>query len=617
MRKINVTAVSQALALNRPDKNMEKAVDFLEKACERDDQIVLFPAMSLCGASLGDMENKDLLIRKSKEALESLAEKTANLDILYFVGLVIRKGDQTLPAQAVIYRGEVRALVYKQDRAQGENTPGLTIKVEPDKGICRETQILPAQELTLEYDGVKIGLSMEDPQDYLSAANIKSLHNKNIDILLMPLAQADRSGLRWDNIEKLNKLSFGGRAVILASAGEGESSGDFVYSGQCMISHDGKLVAEKDPETWSGYTGTCLEFDSNDKNPDLSDFKDMEEAEIAGKAENIEINQRPFIPEDDDGLEEILRIQSRGLMQRMKSIGAKDAWLGISGGLDSCLALLAIKRAYDLMGLGPERIHTVSMPSFGTGKRTRSNAKLLADKLGTDFREIDLERALVPHFMDIGLKEGDRSVAFENAQARERTQILFDLANLYGGIVVGTGDMSEIALGWATYNGDHMSSYAVNCNIVKSLCRELVTYEARKNPNLEDILMDIVDTPVSPELLPPKDGEISQETEAIIGPYDVHDFYLYYFMKYGLEPEKLLSMGMKAFPERTGRELLSYMRIFFRRFFTNQFKRSCSPDGPGIFEISLSPRTGLKMPSDADPAIYIGEVDRLMLKYRD
>ncbi len=614
MIKINVTAASPAIALNQPDKNMERALTFLEKISGEGGQLAIFPAMSLCGASLGDMADKDLLLRKSKEALEGLAEKTANLNILYFVGLPIKVGDRVLPAQAAVYRGSVQAIAYKQDEHNCDRCQELIIKPGSGDENCRESEIIPAQRLVLDYEGLRIGLSMETPRDYFSAANIKDLHDKNIDILLMPLAQADRSGLRRDNIEKLNKLSLGGRAIILASAGEGESSGDHVYSGQCLISYDGSLVAEKDPETWSGHIRACLEFEADRENRRSANLPEIEKLL---KEDQAETDPRPFIPKDDQGLEEILRIQSRGLMQRMKSIGAKDAWLGLSGGLDSCLALLVIKRAYDLMGLGPEKIHTVSMPSYGTGKRTRSNAKILAEKLKTDFREIDLERALVPHFLDIGLQKGDRSVAFENAQARERTQILFDLSNLYGGIVVGTGDMSEIALGWATYNGDHMSSYAVNCNIVKSLGRELLRYEAKKMPDLYDILTDIVETPVSPELLPPKDGKISQETEAIIGPYDLHDFYLYYFMKYGYEPEKLLSIGRKAFPERKCSELLRVMRIFFSRFFTNQFKRSCSPDGPGVFDISLSPRTGLKMPSDVGSAIYIKEIDRLMIKYRN
>ena len=324
-----------------------------------------------------------------------------------------------------------------------------------------------------------------------------------------------------------------------------------------------------------------------------------------------EINPLPFVPDQEEDLQDILTLQALGLCTRMQAAGAQDLWIGLSGGLDSTLALLVCLRAAEMLGLDRKKIHAVTLPSYGTSDKTHDNAWKLGRSLGIDFREIPIHKAMEVHFKDIGLAEGDHSVAFENAQARERTQILFDLANLYGGILVGTGDLSEIALGWSTYNGDHISSYGVNQTIPKTLVRALVRSEAKRISFLKDLFLDIIDTPVSPELLPAEKGKISQETEKIIGPYELHDFFLYYFIGYGFGPRKLYDYARAAFPTEDEKEILRTMAIFFKRFFSSQFKRSCSVDGPSIGILSLSPRGGWQMPSDAKGSVYAQEIDQM------
>ena len=309
-------------------------------------------------------------------------------------------------------------------------------------------------------------------------------------------------------------------------------------------------------------------------------------------------------------------MQAAGLATRLTHIGCKTAVIGLSGGLDSTLALLVTARAFDMLGLPREGIRTVSMPCFGTTKRTKSNAQCLAEELGVDFREIPIAAAVEQHFKDIGHDPSVLDVTFENSQARERTQVLMDFANRFNGIVIGTGDLSELALGWATYNGDHMSMYAVNGAIPKMLVRYLVAYEADLNekddPQLAACLRDILDTPVSPELLPPKEGEIAQKTEDLVGPYQLHDFFVYYAVRWGFSPRKILRLAEYALGEDYDREtLLKWLHNFYRRFFTQQFKRSCLPDGPKVGSVTLSPRGDWSMPSDAVNALWMAELETL------
>jgi len=325
----------------------------------------------------------------------------------------------------------------------------------------------------------------------------------------------------------------------------------------------------------------------------------------------------PFIPKDSAELaarcESILQMQAAGLAGRLSHIGCKTAVIGLSGGLDSTLALLVTARAFDLLGYPRDGIRTVSMPCFGTTKRTKSNAQYLAEELQVDFREIPIAAAVEQHFKDIGHDPSVLDVTFENAQARERTQVLMDFANRFNGIVIGTGDLSELALGWATYNGDHMSMYGVNGSIPKTLVRHLVRHIAMTGSDaLRRVLLDILDTPVSPELLPPKDGEIAQKTEDLVGPYELHDYFLYYMMRFGFTPGKIYAMAERSFAGVYDADTIKkWLRTFYRRFFTQQFKRSCLPDGPKVGSVTLSPRGDFHMPSDASFRIWMEEIEKL------
>ena len=330
------------------------------------------------------------------------------------------------------------------------------------------------------------------------------------------------------------------------------------------------------------------------------------------------VSPTPFIPADtgarEQRCEEILTITALGLKKRLEHTNAACAVVGLSGGLDSTLAILIAAKAFDLLGRDRQGILAVTMPCFGTTRRTRSNAELLARELGAQFMEVNIGAAVERHFADIGQSMDDHSVTFENAQARERTQVLMDLANQRGGLVIGTGDLSELALGWATYNGDHMSMYAVNASIPKTLVRHLVAWEAqRRGGPIGEVLRDILDTPVSPELLPPKDGEIAQKTEDLVGPYELHDFFLYYAVRWGFPPRKVLRLAACAFGGRYDREaLLKWLKNFYRRFFSQQFKRSCLPDGPKVGSVGLSPRGDWRMPSDAAAKLWLDELEELL-----
>ncbi len=335
------------------------------------------------------------------------------------------------------------------------------------------------------------------------------------------------------------------------------------------------------------------------------------------------IDPAPFVPHDagrrNRRCEEILSIQALGLKKRLEHTGCRDAVIGISGGLDSTLALLVTVRAFDMLKIPRERIHCITMPCFGTTDRTYSNACSMTRQVGASLTEINIRNSVTAHFQDIGQSLDNHDVTFENGQARERTQVLMDIANQVNGIVVGTGDMSELALGWATYNGDHMSMYGVNASVPKTLVRHLVGYYADTcgEEALSGVLKDVLDTPVSPELLPPKDGEIAQKTEDLVGPYELHDFFLYYILRFGYAPTKIYRMAVQAFEgQYEGETIYKWLRVFYRRFFSQQFKRSCLPDGPKVGSVAVSPRGDLRMPSDACSRVWLEELDTIQIQER-
>ncbi len=416
-------------------------------------------------------------------------------------------------------------------------------------------------------------------------------------------------------------------AYIYADAGFGESTQDLVFGGDNMICENGNILARGKLFTnnmiFSEIDVDRLAFDRNKTNTfdDISDNGyyivetnfDFEETALSRLVERM-----PFVPQNAEKRakysEEILSIQSNGLAKRLKHTGAKNAVIGISGGLDSTLTLLVTARAFDMLGIDRKNITAVTMPCFGTTSRTYNNAVNIAKQIGAELIEVNIKAAVMQHFKDIGHDENTLDVTYENCQARERTQVLMDIANKNGGLVIGTGDMSELALGWATYNGDHMSMYGTNCGVPKTLIRYLVEYEAQKTDNndIANTLKDILATPVSPELLPPKDGKIAQKTEQFVGPYILHDFFLYHMLRFGFSPNKIYHLAKYAFcDDFKNDDILKWLKVFYKRFFAQQFKRSCVPDGPKVGSVALSPRGDLRMPSDASAKMWLDEIDRI------
>ena len=414
---------------------------------------------------------------------------------------------------------------------------------------------------------------------------------------------------------------------VYANAGEGESTTDLVFGGHNIIAENGTILASakrfENGIVYSEIDVARLQSERR-KNTTFQAAKDRKLIRVPftiGYEETVltrEFPSRPFVPQEDDErarrCEEILTIQAMGLKKRLAHAHAKSAVVGISGGLDSTLALLVTAKAFDALGMDREGITAVTMPCFGTTDRTYQNACKMSRKLGATLREVRIGDAVLQHFKDIEHDPEDHSVTYENAQARERTQVLMDIANQTGGLVIGTGDMSELALGWATYNGDHMSMYGVNASVPKTLVRHLVHYYAdtSEDEQLKEVLYDVLDTPVSPELLPPKDGEIAQKTEDLVGPYELHDFYLYYFLRFGYEPEKIFRIAKFAFAgEYDDETIYKWLRTFCWRFFGQQFKRSCLPDGPKVGTVALSPRGDWRMPSDACVAAWINNLEKV------
>ena len=424
-------------------------------------------------------------------------------------------------------------------------------------------------------------------------------------------------------------------AYLYADAGEGESTTDMVYAGHNMIAENGIFLAESKPfsddkdliteidleklQNERRRMGTFFQRPQGEKYPPV-----LKNGCQFGKDEEVELTRiyvtTPFVPDDPayrkERCREIMNIQSNGLAKRLRHIGCRHAVIGLSGGLDSTLALVVTVCAFELLQLPREGIICVTMPCFGTTDRTYDNALKMAKELGTTLREIPIKEAVLEHFENIGQDKDKHDITYENSQARERTQILMDIANQVNGLVIGTGDMSELALGWATYNGDHMSMYGVNCSVPKTLVRYLVQFFADVcgNDNLKEILYDVMDTPISPELLPPQDGEIAQKTEDIVGPYELHDFFLYYMLRFGFSPKKIFRLAVYAFEfdyDYDKETIFHWLSIFCHRFFRQQYKRSCLPDGPKVGTVSLSPRGDLRMPSDVSDALWQAELDSI------
>ncbi len=608
-----------------PSKNADEIIELVNEAASLGIKVLTFPELSITGATCGDLFFTDTLIRKAEEALHRIAAETCECDMIFFVGLPIRALGKTFNCVAAVSRGEVLGFVPKTHVTDTELDDARHFVPAPDKYTVINfgyESLMMGRDLLFEcaeLPSLQIGCVVGSDA-YLPDSPAGHLVNIGAALLVNPSASAEIIGRadyrRSVSVSESGKLIC---AIVSAGAGQGESTTDMVLGGHSFIAENGNVKAEKRPfgakkiisanvdiQHLSHDRLTAKGFATiNNEETVKVPFSLCDDAtEILG-----DIDPTPFIPKGekrDETLAHILDIQTYGLVKRLTAARAKNAVIGISGGLDSCLALLVSVRAMKVLERPMTDILAVTMPCFGTTNRTRSNAEILCEELGTAFKTVDIAEAVKVHFRDIDHDIDNHSVVFENAQARERTQIIMDIANGNGGIVVGTGDLSELALGWATYNGDHMSNYGVNGGVPKTLVRHLVAYcadEAERDGKsaLAEVLRDILDTPVSPELLPPKEGEIAQKTEDIVGPYELHDFFLYHYVRWGEEPEKILRLASAAFDGIYDDEIIAaWLKIFMRRFTTQQFKRSALPDGVKVGSVALSPRGAWMMPSDAE-----------------
>ena len=605
--------------------NARNIIALMREAEEKHVKVLVLPELCVTGYTAADLFLQDTLLAGALSGLAAIKRASEGMDLLTFVGLPIADCGRLYNCAAAVKGGRILGVTTKR------NIPNYSVyyelrHFEPGEDAMRTVRLLGedvpfGNRLLFECEQLPLRVAAELCEDLWVPQSPSIEHALAGANLIVNLSASDENVGKGDYRRSLVSMQ-SARLIcgyIYANAGQGESSQDMVYAGHNLICENGTMLAESERFT----TGLLIsEIDCQYLEAErrrMSSFGRRQEGytrvPFSLKMEQTELTRRlsptPFVPGDpaarDRRCEEILSIQTQGLMQRLRHIHGKCAVIGVSGGLDSTLALLVTARAFRALSLDPAGIKAVTMPCFGTTKRTRSNAEILARSLGMDFLEVPIADAVRVHFRDIGQDERVHDVTYENGQARERTQVLMDVANKEGGIVIGTGDLSELALGWATYNGDHMSMYGVNCSIPKTLIRYLVRYEADHagDEELRDVLLDILDTPVSPELLPPVDGDISQKTEDLVGPYELHDFFLYYLLRRACPPKKVLRLAVHALGDRYDEAtILSWLRVFCRRFFSQQFKRSCLPDGPKVGSVTLSPRGDLRMPSDASGALW-------------
>lgn len=632
---IKVAAASPALRVADCRYNAEQSVAAMQKAAAAGVRLLVLPELGLTGYTCGDLLLQPVLQQGALHALQTLLAVSAGLPMTTVAGLPLEVEGKLYNCAAVLHGGKILGVVPKTNlpnygefyearwftpapaEAKAISLLGQQVPFGTDLLFCcRE---LPEYKLAVEI--------CEDLWVALPPSTRHAMAGATV------IANCSASDETIGKAEYRRELITGQSARLMAGylyadAGRGESTTDMVFAGHDLIAENGRLLAET-----ALFTNEMIvtEIDVHRLTAERRRTNTWRAADSAGytiipfslPAEVTPltrlIDPHPFVPADSaerkQRCEAILTMQAEGLRRRLEHIGCPCAVLGISGGLDSTLALLVAVRALDLLGRPRTDMIAVTMPGFGTTRRTRSNAELLCEKLGVTLRTVSIAAAVRQHFKDIGHDESVTDTTYENAQARERTQVLMDIANQENGIVVGTGDLSELALGWATYNGDHMSMYGVNGSIPKTLVRYLVRHAAETcgDEALAAVLYDILDTPVSPELLPADEGgRIAQKTEDLVGPYELHDFFLYHFIRYGCPPQKLLYLAENAFAGRYDRAvILKWLRTFCRRFFQQQFKRSCLPDGPKVGSVTLSPRGDWRMPSDASAALWLREIDEL------
>ncbi|MDD6894485.1 MAG: NAD(+) synthase [Prevotellaceae bacterium] len=615
--------------------------EMVAKAEGRGAEIIVFPELSITGYSCQDLFRSHLLLEKAEEALVHLLDFTRKLNIISVVGMPVAVGGTLLNCAVVVQQGSVIGIVpktflpnYGEFYEKRWFVSALDINCQQIYIAGNPVVVSSEPQVFVTANGLKFGVEIcEDLWSPIPPSNNLALAGADV---IVNLSASDELIGKHDYLRQLISQQSARTisAYVYSSCGFGESTQDVVYGGNAIIAENGRMIAEserfsKDPQLQIAQIDVELLRSERRANTTFT------MAQRTGHAKLVEtrptemrdfvllrdIDPLPFIPKSADmkrSCEEILNIQTSGLAKRLKHTACKHVVVGISGGLDSTLALLVCVRAFDYLGLDRKGIHGITMPGFGTTDRTHDNAVSLMQSLGISVDEISIVKSVTQHFLDIGHDIGNHDVTYENGQARERTQILMDMANRVGGMVVGTGDLSELALGWATYNGDHMSMYGVNASIPKTLIRHLVRYVADYDVDESSraTLLDIIDTPISPELIPADaDGNISQKTEDLVGPYELHDFFLYYYLRFGYRPAKLFVMASAAFNghnpsvgQYDDATIKHWLSTFFRRFFSQQFKRSCLPDGPKVGSVSLSPRGDWRMPSDASCQLWLDEI---------
>ena len=618
--------------------NAEQIFTLMREAAKQGVKVLCLPELCITGYTCGDLFFQDTLLKGAEDALSTILEATRNLDLVAAVGLPVRNpyDNKLYNCAAVIQKGEILGLVPKcylpnygefYERRWFNSGVGVEAMIP----FCsQEVDLLSNQVFACEsVPNLVIGVEICEDL-WAPAPPSVELARKGATVILNLSASNELVG-KADYRRSL-VVGQSGRLIcgyVYADAGEGESTSDLVFGAHNAVAENGTLLAERRFAT--GLTISEIDVDrlvyERRRNTTFTPGEGEKEVWRSYFSLPLEetrltryISQAPFVPENAEDraalCEEILLIASLGLKKRLEHTHAKTAVIGLSGGLDSTLALLITALAMGMLNRPATDIIAVTMPCFGTTDRTRSNAEVLAERMGATLKIIDIGKSVKSHFQDIGQSMDNHDVTFENGQARERTQVLMDIANQTGGLVIGTGDLSELALGWATYNGDHMSMYGVNASIPKTLVRYLVDYVAKdnleKDQDLTSVLEDILDTPVSPELLPAIEGKIAQKTEDLVGPYELHDFFLYHVVRWAFPPKKVLRLAEQAFGKAYDREtILKWLRTFYRRFFSQQFKRNCLPDGPKVGSVALSPRGDWRMPSDAVASLWMEELENL------
>ena len=632
---VKIAAATPDLRVADCAYNASEIVKLARQAAAKGAHLVVFPELCLTGYTCGDLFLQRTLLDGALAALDTVRRETAELNVAVVVGLPLVHQGKLFNVAAVLCGGKIEGIVPKQfipnysefyearHFVSGAGVPFQTISLLGQDTLFAGGEPLLFQcadmpEFTLGVEICEDLWVANPPSTRLAQAGATVIVNLSASDEIIGKASYRRDLVRQQSARLLC-------AYLYADAGFGESTQDLVFAGHDLIAENGALLAESRLfDRGIIYADIDVQRLTHERRR-MNTFVTEQNPAVAALSVHPGANdltdrtfpRTPFVPASkalrDERCEEILSLQATGLATRLRHTHAKTAVVGLSGGLDSTLALIVLVHAFDMLGLDRKGILAVTMPCFGTTARTKGNAEKLADAYGVTLQTVDIKAAVDQHFSDIGQSKDDLSVTFENGQARMRTLVLMNLANKTGGMVVGTGDLSELALGWATYNGDHMSMYGVNASIPKTLVRYLVAYEAdRTMGELSDVLYDVLDTPVSPELLPPKDGEISQKTEDLVGPYELHDFFLYYMLRFGYPPRKIYRIARKTFAGvYDDATIKKWLVTCVRRFFTQQFKRSCLPDGPKVGTVTLSPRGDWRMPSDACAALWLSEAERL------